>query len=237
MKHLELSEQDANVLHTKYYTEYGLAIEGLARFHKVDPLAFNHEVDDALPLERLLKPDPKLRKLLLDIDTTKVKLWLFTNAYVTHGKRVIKILGIDDLFEGITYCDYAEFPLICKPHKAMFDKAEAEAGVSSRTACYFVGMKCPWDSLHPVMELMSLKTILILMLPVLTHGVGMPCKYWSRMIPSPCQEHRSTKSVPSRKYAFFSQSFSRRREFTMTFVMQNKVLRRRRTVACTPVST
>ena len=139
--HLELSEDDANALHTKYYKEYGLAIEGLTRFHKVDPLEFNREVDDALPLEQLLKPDPRLRKLLLDIDTSKVKLWLFTNAYVTHGQRVVKILGIDDLFEGMTYCDYSEFPIKCKPHAAMFEKAEAEAGASSAKECYFVGMR------------------------------------------------------------------------------------------------
>ena len=141
MKHLELSEEDALALHLKYYTQYGLAIEGLARHHKVDPLEFNREVDDALPLEEMLKPDPKLRKLLLDIDTTKVKLWLFTNAYITHGKRVVKILGVDDLFEGITYCDYSEMPLRCKPHAAMFEKAIAEAQVSAAKGCYFVGMR------------------------------------------------------------------------------------------------
>ena len=141
VKHLELSEEDARALHIKYYTQYGLAIEGLVRFHKVDPIAFNREVDDALPLEELLAPDPKLRQLLLDLDTSKVKLWLFTNAHITHGKRVVKILGVDDLFEGITYCDYANFPLICKPHAPMYDMAEAQAGVGSAHDCFFVGKK------------------------------------------------------------------------------------------------
>ena len=130
------------MLHTKYYKEYGLAIEGLTRFHKVDPLEFNREVDDALPLEELLQPDPKLRELLLDIDKSKVKLWLFTNAFVTHGMRVVRILRIDDLFDGITYCDYSESPIKCKPRAEMFEKAEAEAGVTSTGDCYFVGMAC-----------------------------------------------------------------------------------------------
>jgi len=138
INHLALSAEDAIMLHSKYYKEYGLAIEGLVRHHKVDPLEYNAKVDDALPLDDILTPDPKLRKLLEDIDRSKVRLWLFTNGHITHASRVVKLLGVDDLFEGITYCDYAQKKLICKPHKEMFDKAEAEAGVSSVTQCYFV---------------------------------------------------------------------------------------------------
>jgi pyrimidine and pyridine-specific 5'-nucleotidase len=128
------------MLHFKYYREYGLAIEGLVRHHKVDPLEYNRKVDDALPLDDVITPDPQLRELLEDLDQTKVKPWLFTNAYINHGKRVVKLLGVDDLFEGITYCDYGATPLLCKPAKEQFDKAEAEAGAPSTDQCYFVGM-------------------------------------------------------------------------------------------------
>ncbi|TKX25118.1 hypothetical protein C1H76_2610 [Elsinoe australis] len=157
--HLSLSQADANELHMRYYKDYGLAIEGLVRHHKVDPLEYNTQVDDALPLEDILQPNPQLRKLIEDIDTTKVKLWLFTNAYVTHGKRVVKLLGIDDLFEGITYCDYGARPLLCKPSKDMFEKAMKEASAVDRTRCYFVddsginvkGAKAfGWHSVHLV---------------------------------------------------------------------------------------
>jgi pyrimidine and pyridine-specific 5'-nucleotidase len=128
------------MLHKKYYTEYGLAIEGLTRFHKIDPLVFNKEVDDALPLETVLSPDPQLRSLLQDLDTSKVKPWLLTNAYVSHGRRVVKLLRVDDLFEGITYCDYTKPILVCKPQPEMYDKAEKEAKAPSTSQCYFVGM-------------------------------------------------------------------------------------------------
>ena len=143
VKHLSLSPEDAVMLHHKYYKEYGLAIEGLTRFHKIDPLEFNRQVDDALPLDTILKPDPQLRQLLEDFDRTKVKLWLFTNAYVTHGKRVVKLLGVDDLFEGITYCDYAAEKLVCKPHVEMFKRAETQSGAISTDKCYFVGSFLP----------------------------------------------------------------------------------------------
>lgn len=136
--HLSLSQRDANELHLKYYREYGLAIEGLVRHHKVDALDYNRKVDDALPLEDVIKPNPELRKLLEDIDLSKIRLWLFTNAYITHGKRVVKLLGVDDLFEGITYCDYGSDKFYCKPHAEMFDKAMQEAGIKTNTQCYFV---------------------------------------------------------------------------------------------------
>src|SRR6266568_4618530 len=112
--HLSLSQKDANELHLKYYREYGLAIEGLVRHHKVDALEYNRKVDDALPLEDVIKPNPTLHKLLEDIDRSKVRLWLFTNAYITHGKRVVRLLEVEDLFEGITYCDYGAEDFVCK---------------------------------------------------------------------------------------------------------------------------
>ena len=96
-----------------------------------------------MPLDEIIQPDPKLRQLLEDIDSKKVRLWLFTNAYITHGKRVVKLLGVEDLFEGITFCDYAQPTLICKPRAEMFEKAEREAGARSSDQCYFVGTSLP----------------------------------------------------------------------------------------------
>lgn len=139
------------MLHRKYYTEYGLAIEGLTRFHKIDPLVFNREVDDALPLETILGPDAELYNLLEDFDTSKAKPWLFTNAHVNHGKRVVKLLGIDHFFEGITFCDYSAPKLICKPQPEMFAKAEREANAPSSSQFYFVGM-CSFTRLYAIFD-------------------------------------------------------------------------------------
>ncbi|GMF06498.1 unnamed protein product [[Candida] boidinii] len=139
-KTLQLNDEEAHELHLRYYKEYGLAIEGLVRHHKINALEYNKVVDDALPLDQILKPNPKLREMLLDLRKSgKVdRLWLFTNAYKNHGIRVIKLLGLGDCFDGLTFCDYAEFPLTCKPMKAMFDKALNEAGVSDPKNAYFI---------------------------------------------------------------------------------------------------
>lgn len=95
-------------------------------------------MDDALPLDDVIKPNPRLQKLLDDIDKTTVKLWLFTNAHITHAQRVIRLLGVQDMFEGITYCNYGTLPLLCKPHAEMYEKAEKEAEVESAEQCFFV---------------------------------------------------------------------------------------------------
>jgi pyrimidine and pyridine-specific 5'-nucleotidase len=136
--HLDLSPEEAKTLHETYYQQYGLAIEGLVRHHKIDPLEYNRLVDDALPLENVLHRDEKLRSLLLSVDKTKVKLWLFTNAYLTHGLRVVKLLGVDDLFEGITYCDYSSPPLVCKPKREAYELAMRQSGAKDPAQCYFI---------------------------------------------------------------------------------------------------
>jgi pyrimidine and pyridine-specific 5'-nucleotidase len=137
-KHLNIPWDDAVRLHKEYYTTYGLAIEGLVRHHTIDPLDYNAKVDDALPLEGVIKPNPELRKMLEDIDKSKVTMWLLTNAYVNHAKRVVRLLGIEDLFDGLTYCNYAEEPLICKPDPRMYRRAMEQAGVEKTEDCYFV---------------------------------------------------------------------------------------------------
>lgn len=142
-KHLNLPREEAVRLHKEYYTNYGLAIEGLVRHHQIDPLEYNAKVDDALPLDGVIKPRPELKKLLEDIDRSKVRLWLFTNAYINHAHRVIRLLGIEGMFEGVTYCDYAKVPFVCKPQKDAYVKAMKEAGVEKWEDCFFVGECSP----------------------------------------------------------------------------------------------
>jgi pyrimidine and pyridine-specific 5'-nucleotidase len=139
MRRFSISLSDAANLHQQYDMQYGLAIKGLVQHHKIDPLEFNRQVDDALPLEQILHADQPLRKLLLDLDRSKVKLWLFTNAYVNHGRRVLRLLGVEDCFDGITYCDYAAEELVCKPHEDAYENAMRDAAVRDVGDCYFVG--------------------------------------------------------------------------------------------------
>lgn len=52
-------------------------------FGTPDALDFDRQCDGSLPLEEMIRPDPKVRKLLQDIDRTKTRVWALTNAYQT----------------------------------------------------------------------------------------------------------------------------------------------------------
>ncbi|KAG9080427.1 hypothetical protein FS749_008007 [Ceratobasidium sp. UAMH 11750] len=121
---LNLEPDEARALHRRYYTEY-------------DPLDFDAKVDASLPLEELLRPDPAIRKLLESIDLSKARIWALTNAYKTHAQRVLKILQLEDLFEGMVFCDYGTQNFACKPERRFYDQALALANTTAEKS-YFV---------------------------------------------------------------------------------------------------
>ncbi|SCU86526.1 LAMI_0D02476g1_1 [Lachancea mirantina] len=138
---LRMNDEEAWHLHHKYYREYGLAIRGLVMHHEINALEYNRMVDDALPLQDILKPNLELRSMLKRLKSSQKvdKLWLFTNAYKSHGLRCVRLMGIADLFDGITYCDYAQTDtLICKPDPTAFEKAKRESGLGSYSNAWFV---------------------------------------------------------------------------------------------------
>lgn len=140
-KQLGLDKVHAEELNRTYYKQYGLAIRGLTLHNGIDPMDYNTLVDDALPLQHILKPNLKLRETLIRLrECGKIdKLWLFTNAYKNHALRCVRLLGIADLFDGITYCDYNHAEsLICKPDPAAFEKAKRESGLGDFKNAYYV---------------------------------------------------------------------------------------------------
>ncbi|GAO52765.1 hypothetical protein G7K_6833-t1 [Saitoella complicata NRRL Y-17804] len=138
MTHLSLDPSAARHLHHTYYTQYGLALEGLVRHHQIDSLEYNAKVDAALPLDEILKPDESVRRLLEGIDKRKCKMWILTNAYIDHAKRCLELLGLKDLFEGITYCDYSAPRLVCKPQPEMFALAMSQSNTTHKSKCFLI---------------------------------------------------------------------------------------------------
>ncbi|KAH9938203.1 pyrimidine 5-nucleotidase [Fomitopsis serialis] len=135
---LGFPEEEASELHHKYYTEYGLALRGLVRHHQIDALDFDRKCDGSLPLEDILKPDLKLRKLLEDIDRSKARVWALTNAYQAHAKRVLRILGVEDQVEDVVFCDYSNPQFACKPEPGYFHIAMQKANFQDLSKCCFV---------------------------------------------------------------------------------------------------
>lgn len=133
-----LSEDEAKTLHTTYYKTYGLAIRGLVKHHQIDPLDYDRKCDVSLPLEDILRPDHQIKRLLSDLDRTRVRVFAATNAYRYHADRVLRLLELDDQVEGIVYCDYAVPDFVCKPELDYYRAALLVVGATPETRHYFV---------------------------------------------------------------------------------------------------
>ena len=134
---LELDEAEAEKLHQHYYKSYGLAIRGLVKHHRIDPLDYDRRCDASLPLDQVLRPDSETIALLRDIDRSKYRVWALTNAYKTHALRVLTLLNILPMFEGLVFCDYSNADFACKPEPRFYHAACSYVGTSPER-CWFV---------------------------------------------------------------------------------------------------
>jgi len=77
-----------------------------------------------------IKPDPELRSLLLDIPHRR---WVFTAATHEHASRCLRLLGIEDCFEGIIACSskdvFEKAGYVSKHDPRCFEVAMDVAGV------------------------------------------------------------------------------------------------------------
>lgn len=132
--HSELGIPEEDILPTrdKYYAQYGSTLKGIQLNHEVDPLkylAFVHDLD----LTKYLAYDSDLRYNLKSIPYPK---WIFTNSPRDHALRVLKMIGIDDLFEGIL--DVWAMHYIPKPERFTYFNALMLAGNPVPSTCIFV---------------------------------------------------------------------------------------------------
>ncbi|KAG5342535.1 hypothetical protein C0989_000663 [Termitomyces sp. Mn162] len=56
----------------------------------------------------------------------------------THAERVLRILKLDDLIDGLVYCDYEVKDFSCKPEPEFYQLAMKKANISDPSKCYFV---------------------------------------------------------------------------------------------------
>jgi putative hydrolase of the HAD superfamily len=116
-------------LRKSYLERYGTTLRGLQAHFEVDTdeyLAFVHN----LPLERYIRPDPELRRILLSLPQHR---WIFTNADGNHAKRVLKILDLEGCFEGII--DVRAIDFACKPEKIAYQRALTITGDENPAEC------------------------------------------------------------------------------------------------------
>jgi pyrimidine 5'-nucleotidase len=82
------------------YKEHGTALLGLLNEGLLERSAVDNylKVVHDIQVKEHLRPDPKLRELLLRIDPS-IKTYIFTASVKHHAVECLKALGIYDLFE------------------------------------------------------------------------------------------------------------------------------------------
>lgn len=94
---LELTWEEAAALRRDYFQRYGTTLSGLLAEQEVDVqdyLTFVHDI----PVETYLRPNPGLADMLAALPLRRA---VYTNATRTYSWRVLRVLGINDLFERV----------------------------------------------------------------------------------------------------------------------------------------
>ncbi len=129
MDRLGLTYEQATVLRRRYFDEYGTTLNGLWHHHAVDPedyLSYVH----AVPLEKMIQPDPALDSMLRDLIQKRI---VFTNANRQHAERVLSCLGVSAHIDAII--DLFALEMTNKPEQAAYTRALALAGETDPHAC------------------------------------------------------------------------------------------------------
>jgi putative hydrolase of the HAD superfamily len=129
IERMQLQPDQAVSIREKYFREYGTTLRGLQANHNVDMdeyLAFVHDV----PISRFLQPNPELRAALQGMPVRK---FIFTNADANHVRRVLEVVGLQGLFDGII--DVHVIAPYCKPMPEAFELALRAAGSPDPRSC------------------------------------------------------------------------------------------------------
>jgi putative hydrolase of the HAD superfamily len=119
-------------LRRSYFQQFGTTLRGLQANYHIDSRAYLAYVHD-LPLDRYLRHDERLRRVLLGLPQPK---FIFTNSDHDHAGRVLDALGIRDLFAGIV--DVLALDYLNKPDPAAYRRALQLIGAADPSACLMV---------------------------------------------------------------------------------------------------
>jgi pyrimidine 5'-nucleotidase len=126
------SSEEAQKKRQDYVIRYGTTLRGLQVEHNIDRVEYLAYVHD-LPLDKYLRPDPRVRKMLEQIQEPK---WIFTNSDQLHVNRVLKFLELENLFDGII--DIYALDFFCKPDQRAYFYALEIASASQPEKCILI---------------------------------------------------------------------------------------------------
>jgi len=126
---LGIKPEQAPFERRRLFNTHGTTMRGLVAEYHIDELDFLEYVHD-IPIEQYLSEDRMLRETISRYPQRKV---IFTNAHTGHARRVLKTLGVADLFEQVI--DIRSITPWCKPQPEAFLKAMELAAVEKPQNC------------------------------------------------------------------------------------------------------
>ena len=145
-----LPRDEAYALQKKYLAEHGLTLKGLMLHHGVDPADF-HALFHDLSLE-VLAQDAQLLAALANLPGRRL---IFTNADDIHAERVLKHLGLRDLFDEVFHI--ASFGFAPKPDPLGFQRMIDAHSLDPRATSFFEDSE---KNLKPAADL-GMTTVLV----------------------------------------------------------------------------
>lgn len=95
---LDLDEQAASELRVYYWQRYGATLSGMMKHHGTDPRHFLWHTHQFPELSRMVLREPRLRHVLKKLPGRKL---LYSNAPQQYARAVLRLLRVDDLFDGV----------------------------------------------------------------------------------------------------------------------------------------
>ncbi len=105
-QHLQLDEQAANALRVDYWHRYGATLSGMVRHHATDPDHFLWHTHQFPELTKMVVHEPQLRQVLLRLPGKKL---VFSNAPQHYAREVLRLLGVDDLFDDLFAIEHTRY--------------------------------------------------------------------------------------------------------------------------------
>jgi len=96
--HLRLSKPESDALRRRYWLKYGATLLGLVKHHGVKPAHFLHHTHLLPGLERRVRGHAAD---LAALERLRGRKFILTNAPQAYAQRVLGVLGIGHLFDGV----------------------------------------------------------------------------------------------------------------------------------------
>jgi putative hydrolase of the HAD superfamily len=129
-RHFGIARAPAWELQKRYLKEHGSTLAGLTKHHGVDADAYHDFVNDIDAMA--LSENVPLRLALARLPGRR---FIFTNNCGRYGRKVLDILGVADLFDGIV--DAKILGGAPKPAASAYDTLLAETGATAAEAVLF----------------------------------------------------------------------------------------------------